>query len=312
MAAIFAVSVLLPLAVWWRRDRRASEIRRGLDLIEPSRRAKAPIVVAIAAVPLLLGAAAAQPVIGTTRKVPERTDAEAFFVMDTSRSMLAAAGPSAPERFQRARDVALELRDRIPEVPSGLVSMTDRLLPHVLPTTDRRVFFATLTRSMDVELPPPAFTYNTQATSYDLLGGIPERHYFAPSAKKRLLVVLTDGESRPVTGDLGRQFDVDPPIRTVFVRFWNENERIYAAGVPEGPYRPLANSRVTLDRVAGEIGGKVYEESGVSAAANEIEAIVGDGETGSREISGARLALMPWVALAACLPLAFLLWQRNR
>ena len=81
--------------------------------------------------------------------------------MDTSRSMLAADGPEGATRFDRSVEAASAIRDRIPQVRSGIVSMTDRLLPHVLPTTDRRVFETTLRRSIGVELPPPAFTYST-------------------------------------------------------------------------------------------------------------------------------------------------------
>ena len=161
LAVIFAVSALLPLGIYWFRERRAGRIRSALRLEEPSRRSRAPLVVAVAAVPVLLGIAAGQPVLGTERSVPERTDAEAFFVMDTSRSMLAADGPEGATRFDRSVEAASAIRDRIPQVRSGVVSMTDRLLPHVLPTTDRRVFETTLRRSIGVELPPPAFTYST-------------------------------------------------------------------------------------------------------------------------------------------------------
>ena len=66
--------------------------------------------VALAAVPVLLGIAAAQPVLETTHVVPERTDVEAYVVIDVSRSMLAAAGPGEPTRFERAQDLE-ERRD---------------------------------------------------------------------------------------------------------------------------------------------------------------------------------------------------------
>ena len=187
LAAIFAVSALLPLGIYWFRERRASRIRGALGLEGPSLRSRVPLVVAVAAVPVLLGIAAAQPVLGTERSVPERTDAEAFFVMDTSRSMLAADGPEGPTRFDRAVEAAAAPSRPTSQVRLGIVSMTDRILPHALPTTDRRVFEATLRRSIGVELPPPAFTYSTYATSYDILAGIPQRRYFSQTAKKRLL-----------------------------------------------------------------------------------------------------------------------------
>jgi hypothetical protein len=312
LAAIFAVSALMPLGIHWFRERRASGVRRALGLGEPSLRSRVPLLASIAAVPVLLGAAAAQPVLGTERSVPEREDAEAFFVMDTSRSMLAASGPEGASRFDRAVDAASAIRDRIPQVRSGIVSMTDRILPHVLPTTDRRVFETTLRRSIGVELPPPAFTYSTQATSYDVLAGVPQRRYYSPTAKKRVLVVLTDGESRPFGSQLGSAFSVKPPIETVFVRFWDPGERIYETGVAEGDYRPDPNSESSLQRAASIVGGRAFSEDELPAAGDAVVEAVGEGKTSDRTIPGARFALMPWVTLAAFLPLGVLLWRRNR
>jgi hypothetical protein len=304
MAAIFAVSALLPVGIYWLRERRANRIRNVLGLEEPSLRSRVPLVLAVAAVPVLLGIAAAQPVLGTERSVPERTDAEAFFVMDTSRSMLAADGAEGATRFDRSVEAASTIRDRIPQVRSGIVSMTDRLLPHVLPTTDRRVFETTLRRSIGVELPPPAFTYSTHATAYDILAGIPQRRYFSQAAKKRVLVVLTDGESRPFGSQLQGAFPGKPPIQTVFVRFGNTDERIYSTGEAEG-YVPAKNSEETMARVADLMGGQAFSEDDVAGAADAVAALIGEGATNDRKIPGARVALMPWVTLAASLPLAF-------
>jgi len=127
-----------------------------------------------------------------------------------------------------------------------------------------------------------------------------------------VLVVLTDGESRPFGAELGRAFDVKPPIKTVFVRFWSSDERIYETGVSEGGYLPDRNSAATLDRAAELVAGRTFSEQQAAAAGDELARIVGDGETRERTIAGARLALMPYVTLAAFLPLAFLLWRRNR
>ncbi len=312
LAAIFAVSAFLPLGIHWFRERRVSRVREVLRLEEPSRRSRLLLVASIAAVPLLLGVAAAQPVLGTERTVPERQDAEAFFVLDTSRSMLASDGANGATRFERAQDAASAIRDRIPQVRSGIVSMTDRVLPHVMPTTDRRVFEATLRRSIGVELPPPAFTYSTYATSYDVLAGIAQRHFYSPIAKKRILVVLTDGESRPFGSALGSVFPGKPPIETVFVRFWDAGERIYVTGSSEGGYVPDKTSEATIERAASLMGGRVFSEDEISAAGDAVAELVGEGATTDRAIPGARVALMPWVTLAAFLPLGLLLWRRNR
>ena len=249
LAVIFAVSALLPLGIHWSRERRAGQIRSALRLEEPSRRSRAPLVVAVAAVPVLLGIAAGQPVLGTERSVPERTDAEAFFVMDTSRSMLASDGADGATRFDRSVEAASAIRDRIPQVRSGIVSMTDRLLPHVLPTTDRRVFETTLRRSIGVELPPPAFTYSTHATTTTSSPASPSAGTSRRTAKKRVLVVMTDGESQPFGSQLGAAFPGKPPIQTVIVRFGDADERIYATGEAES-YVPAKNSEATIARVA--------------------------------------------------------------
>jgi hypothetical protein len=173
------------------------------------------------------------------------------------------------------------------------------------------VFETTLRRSIGVELPPPAGTYSTQATAYDVLAGIPERRYFSQRAKKRLLVVFTDGESRPFGSALEGAFSGKQPIETVFIRFWGAGERIYETGVSES-YVPVRNSEAMLDRAASLVGGRVFSEDDIDAATDAVEGIVGEGDTTDRTIPGARVALMPWVTLAAFLPLGFLLWRRNR
>jgi hypothetical protein len=310
-AALFALAALLPLAVFLARQRRAHQIRAALRLDDPSLRSRLPLLVALAAVPGLIGLAATQPVIEESRSRPERIDAEGYVVLDVTRSMLAAADPDAPRRIDRARRLAIELRDSLPEVPMGVVSMTDRLLPHAFPTTDRRVFIATAFKSVEVDRVGSSIG-GTIVTSLESLTDAPENNYFGRRAQKRLLVVLTDGESLPLQGGLERAFaKASPPIETILVHFWDADERIYFAGVAEGGYRPQRGAKQTLDRVASLIGGRVFpedEDGEVIAAAREI---VGEGRTRQRELQGERLALMPWVTLAAVLPLGFLLARRN-
>ncbi len=242
--------------------------------------------------------------IGTTRSVPERVDAQAFFVIDISRSMLASKGPGSPTRFDRAREIAIKLRDRIPQVPAGIASMTDRILPHAFPTTDRRVFVATMRGSVGIEQPPPVFTYNTQATWLGLIGQIPERHYFAKDATKRVLVVLTDGESRPFEPELQSGFATKPKIQTVFVHVWKPGEGIYESGVTEGAYKSNPESEEMIKRAASLTGGSAFDESDVQAAGDDLVKLAGSGKTQKRTIAGSRLVLMPYLTLAAFLPLS--------
>jgi hypothetical protein len=309
--ALFALAALLPLAVFLLRQRRARQIRAALRLDEPSLASRLSLALALAAAPGLIGLAAAQPVVEESRTRPERIDAEAFVLFDITRSMLASADPKAPIRLDRARELAVRLRDELPELPMGVASLTDRVLPHAFPTTDRRVFVATIDKSIDIDRPGSSIG-GTVATSLEALTEIPKNLYFSPKAEKRLLLVMTDGESLPLRGGLEPAFaQAAPPIETVLVHFWNAEERIYAAGVAEGGYRPQPGSKGTLDRVASLVGGRVLSEDDparVIAAARET---VGEGETRKRELEGERIALMPYVTLAAVLPLGFLLLRRN-
>jgi len=311
LGAAFALTALLPLAIFLVRERRARRIRRALGLRHPSHVSRLPLVVVLAAVPTLFALAAMQPVIETTRTVHERTDAEVFVVVDISRSMLAAAGPDAPTRLERARLEAERLRVRFPQVPIGILSMTDRILPHLFPTTDRRVFAATLEQAIGIERPPPVLFYSTRATSLDSLAGIPTREYFSPSARKRLLIVLTDGESRPLEGKLARAFSRRSRIETLLVHYWSADERIYETGVAERGYRPDRVSRDVLDRVASLVDGRVFSETETDALEDAAVRALGTGATRKRVIEGERRALMPYATLAVLLPLGFVLLRRN-
>lgn len=309
---LLAATGLLPLAVFMFRQRRARVIRAGLRLDEPSRGSRFPFALSLAVLPGLLGLAAAQPVLESDRVRSERTDAEVFVVLDSSRSMLASARPGAPTRYERARELALQLSADLPEVPLGLASLTDRLLPHVFPTTDRRVVSTAIDETMGVERPPPSRSYfGGTTTTLGAIAAVPTRNYFSPSARKRLLVVLTDGETHPVETGLSAAFRRRPRIATIFVRFWAADEAIYETGVREDAYRPDRGSGSALEQISSFVGGRVFSERELGSARAAAQAIVGEGPTRARILEGERLALMPYVTLAAVLPLGFVLLRRN-
>ena len=311
LGIFFALTALIPLSIFLLRRRRLQELRRALGLEKSSLRSQLPLIAALVAVPALLGLAAAQPVLETTRTVRERTDVQGFVVLDISRSMLASRSGGTPTRLDRARSIAAALRADVPEVPFGVASLTDRVLPHLLPTTDERVFDATLERSVKVDNPPPAIVYATVATKLGALRAIPEKSYFPPSAKKRVVVVLTDGESEMPGGDLAAAFEREPRIETVFVHVRGEEEAIYETGVAEGGYSPDPRSEAILGRAAELVSGRVVRESDTPGLSAAVRRAVGTGETITRSESSGRLALMPWVTLLALVPLAFLLVRRN-
>jgi hypothetical protein len=311
LGGLVLLAALAPLLVLRSRERHVARLRSVLGLPEPSRRSRALIVAALVGTCALLALAAAQPVIATARTVEERTDAQVFVVLDTSRSMLAAAGADEPTRLDRAEAIAKDVAAELPEIPVGLASMTDRLLPHAFPTTNRRVVDETLDKTLSIESPGPSSYFSTRATALDTLTDAPELNYFPGTTKKRVLVVLTDGETRPVTTDLAGPFSKKPKIEVLFVRLWDENERIYIAGVPEVGYTPDSTSEAALAGVVEAVDGEVFGEAQASELPGRIRDLVGEGPTATREHEGERRALMPWITLLAVFPLAYVLRRRN-
>src|SRR5580692_5493232 len=126
--AYSALALLAPLAVLVLAAVRVARARRILGLAPPARRGGALTLVTVVGAVGLLAAAAAQPTIVDRSTQQVRTDAEALFVLDISGSMQAASGPDGRTRLDRARDAAERLRAGIPEVPSGIATLTDQLL----------------------------------------------------------------------------------------------------------------------------------------------------------------------------------------
>ena len=200
----------------------------------------------LAAACCAFGLAAAQPSLRRDDRRTTRTDVQALFVLDVSRSMLASSGPGAATRLERARAAALELRVSIPQVPAGLAGLTDRALPYLFPTLDPRTFASTLGEAVRIESPPPQ-QVGRVATSFDALASLGTQGFFPSGLHRRVCVVLTDGESTP--------FGRPGGCRLVVVQFWQPAERIYSGGKAEPQYRPddAAPARASqLGPVAGE------------------------------------------------------------
>lgn len=308
LGALVALAGLLPLAVFLRRERRAREVSRMLGLSEPDPGRRRALFLALVAVPLFTGVAAAQPVVDRSQAQRERADAELLFVFDITRSMHAAAGAREPTRFDRARRIANEIRAALPDVPAGVASVTDRTLPHLFPTIDGSTFRSTLARSLAVERPGSA-RYARLATDLNGLAAVGRQGYFSPEARRRLLIVLTDGESEPVKASLpavlGRA-----RIRTIFVQVWAPAESIFLTSQPEPDYRPDPSSEATLARYAAAVDGVVFTEAQVAAIVDRARAELGEGPTRPRRQRDL-FALMPYATLAAVLPLALVLRRRN-
>ncbi len=311
--ALLALGILLPVVVGGAVRRRAKLVRLRLNVAEPPRRRLLAALAALVAAGSLIGLAAAQPVVGRTTTRYVRSDAEAFIVLDVSRSMLARRSSGSPARFDRARGVASRLRASLLDVPVGIASITDRVLPHLFPSPDENVFGATLERSLGIERPAARGSLSATATKLEAIAAVRTQRFFDPAMRRRLLIVLTDGETQPVAGArLGSLFRRPPPIGTIFVQFWHADERVFTRGIPEPEYRADPSARALLDRVATSVGGSVYTEQEVEGASREARELLGSGPSAVEGTSKRRLALAPFLALAALLPLGLLLQKRDR
>jgi len=148
LAALAALAGVLPVAVALVRGRQARRVRRELGLPEPLAGLRLGRPLALGCAFALLGLAAAQPSLASQHERTVRTDAQMLVVLDTSRSMLASSSPGEKNRFRRAVAAGLKIRSRLGDVPVGIASMTDRLLPHLFPTADQSAFRATLARAV--------------------------------------------------------------------------------------------------------------------------------------------------------------------
>jgi len=302
---VISSASLLPLVAALVSRARTEVVRKRLRLPPPERATELRPLLAASAV-ALAGLAAAQPALTRSSHPRSRTDVQAVFVLDTSRSMAASSSPASPTRLNRAAAAAIALRNTISDVPAGVLTLTDRVLPDLLPVPDVGGFDGVVNRAVRIESPPPQTT-SVRATTFSALGQIATGDVFPPSATRRIVVLLTDGESGPVgTSEVARSL---AGYRFEAVRFWAANESVYKEdGTPEAAYRPDPSGRVVLSDLASALGGKSYEQTQLKAATRYLRSLVGSGST----VAGAateehRYPLAPYVALVALLALlAFL------
>jgi hypothetical protein len=254
--------------------------------------------------------AAAQPVVVRHHLLGQRQDTQAFFVFDTSQSMLARTGPHGPSRLARAKKEAEEVARRLGDIPVGLAAMTDRVLPVLMPTPNYGLLRRTLIQSVGINRPPPGQIYHGRATTFSALYPIPTAHFYSPGVEHQILVVFTDGEAVPIHSvgyDLARAMTVHP----LFVHVWATSERIYAHDHVDRRYRPDPTSPGALSKFADAAHGRVFGENDLRELEQTIKAEAGNSPVSTSVIGYARVALAPWFVLAGVVPLGFLLYRRN-
>ena len=277
-------------------DRRHRTLREALPLI---------------AIALLLAFAAAQPVVSTRQAREGRQGVEVITVVDVTRSMLARRSPSEPTRLDRARSLLKQVRAGLTDVEFGIASITDRVLPHLFPTLGLNAYAATVDRAIGIERPPPD-RRSRRATALGALADMPRLHFFSPGSSRRVLVVVTDGETVPVDLATLRTRLVNGRVSTIFVHVWRHDERVFESEeTVVAEYQPDPTSIRSLRRISGAVDGGLYREGQEREIADEIRRLVGEGPTVARGRELRSIALAPHVAAAAFLPLLLLLRRRN-
>ncbi|HEY6055106.1 MAG TPA: vWA domain-containing protein [Gaiellaceae bacterium] len=310
LAGLVALAALVPVAAALVRERRLRRVRAVLGLEAPSRLAALATALAAAAAIGLLGLAAAQPAVARSTGPRERTDAEAYAVIDNSRSMEAVSRRGGTPRFARAKALALRLRDAVPQLPWGVASFNDRTLVHAFPSADRGLFASSLAQSIGIQRPPPVFKERT-ATSIDVLAETAVAGFFSPHARKRLVVLFSDGESRPFSTQTLSYMLRSGRVHVLVVRLWSARDRVYDAHGRDLGYRPEPASGAQLRRLAG-IGIAVVPESRFDAVPRLVRRFLGSGPTAAPRRERRLYPLAPIAVLAAILPLGFVLVRTRR
>ncbi len=308
-----AVGLIVGLAIWARvvARRRAANAASGLGLTPAGRRGLVVDLVLLGLVGLLVGLAAAQPVVSRSEATHGRDGAEVLVVFDVTRSMLARRAPSEPTRLDRSRELAKRLRASIPETRVGVASLTDRVLPHLFPTLGSNSFVSVVNRAIGVERPPPDRRAN-KATAFSALGDIGRTAFFRRETARRVVVVVSDGETLPVDLEALRERLGEGRVSTVFVQVWRGDESVFDANGQRDPaYRPDRTGGRTLRGVAGALEAPVLNEGDIEGLTAAVKERIGAGTLvpQGRQVVSHQLA--PHALLAAFVPLAFILYRRN-
>ena len=302
--------MLLPLGALFAARVRTARVRRALALAQAPSTDSAFDLIALGAAAALLAIAAMQPAYVQRTGTRVRTDAQAFVVVDTSESMLAAQRPDAPTRFNQARAAALRIRAALTGVETGLATMTDRVLPDLLPADDSTSFGTTVVRALAIDSPPPQ-TQSVVATTLGALANIPTDGFFASSARHRVLVVITDGESAPYdVGAVAAALSSGRPVSLVIVRVGGPRDRVFVGTKPDPAYHADPSAGAQLSALARATGGSLFGETQVAAAGQAARAALGTGPSAPRGAEPKPVTLGPWIALAALIPLLLLALRR--
>ena len=298
------------LAVTARRAERAALLLR----VDPAGRRPLvlPAVLTVSAF-AFLGVAAAQPALRTTQRQVVRTQSQIFFVVDMSRSMAAAPTLNGRSRLAHARTDVARLRAAVPDVPSGLAGLTDRVLPYLFPTASAVAFDQTLQRSVLVESPPPQ-EVSTNATSFGALAALAQDGFFQQTVARRTCVLVSDAETRSYpTDSVVRALNGPRGCRLLVIRVGGASDRVFGAdGTPEAGYAPDPAAAAKAQELAQATGGRAFDEGSLAGAAAALRAAAEVGPVRPEATRPTTRALAPYAALLAALLTLALVLRRLR
>ncbi len=295
-AALVGLAFVLPLAMLLRRERAGARARASLGLRAPSAVHRLTRPAALGVLAVLVAAAAAQPVIRDRASVSVRSDAEVYLTFDVSRSMLARSTPEGAARLDRALARADTIRRGLEDVPIGVATLTNRMMPLLFPTGDQRGLAAVLDGSVRILQPQPARLTAARATQLGSLTLAADRSYYNAGARRRALVVFTDLDtdffSLQGTLALLRRQRIEPFV----VRVARPGETVFGADGKPLAYRPASTVSVEALR---EAGWNAFEEERSAAAIPAIRAYLGDGPLEARGAIQSERSMLVLVALVA-------------
>jgi hypothetical protein len=309
LGGLAIVAAAVPLAAARLRARRAERALARLGLPPQPRPPRARVVAAVALV-ALLAVAAAQPAVRVREPVRIRADAEVYAVVDVSRSMLARPAVGRPSRLDRARELAAALAGDLPEVRFGVATLTNRAVGVLVPTDDRVTVAAVLQRAVAADRPAPDSALGG-SSNLMALTNTPQA-FFSPATRRRVLVVLTDGETDQFAATDVATALRSAHVRLVLVRVGSDSERVFdRRGRPEPGYRPSPARRRETEALAAALPpGRLLGEDR-QAIAGAVREALGDGRSVDSGERDRIVPLAPFAVLLAAAVLGLVLLRRD-
>jgi len=293
-----------PLVALALREQAQARVRSTLELRRPGPARMLVRALGLLALGVLVAATAAQPAFRVTDSTPVRSDAELYLTFDVSRSMLATGSPGGVTRLERARVLAGDAHAALADIPTGVATLTNRMMPLLFPTGDTRAVTAVIDHAVRLMQPRPERLSAARASSLATLGLAADRSYFNPGSRKRVLVVLTDLDTDSFSLDgtlrLLRQHGIEPFI----VRVAAPGERIF-----DSSGRPYAYDSVSTVTVATlrRANWHAFEENEAPRLVAEIRSYLGNGPIRPSGRLESRRNLAPALALAGLVVAAALM-----